>query len=149
MSRAITFDSRLRMRSLHKHVSASSSDWTIALTVTASTTSRWHDTLLGTGPHIPGSTFRCYAPRMGWNVRLMQTGHTSQHGFGFTTKISEALPCLLCAPRNLKRPPYVMPQGLDFSTWPERLIAEHPEHVNVRGGSRRDPDAHCGVGRTC
>jgi hypothetical protein len=90
MSRAITFDSRLRIRFLHKHALASSSDWTIALTVTTSRTSRWLDTLLSTGPRMPGLRMRRHASRMGWNVCLTQTSHTLQRGFGFTTKMGRS-----------------------------------------------------------
>src|SRR6266852_980446 len=116
MSRAITLNSKPRIRLLHKHALVFSSDWTITLTKTTSKTFRWLNTLLSTGPVMPNLGVYRHGSRMGWNVFLMKTSHTLQRGFGSSTEwIIHA--CPLCIRRNLEQFPYITPQGSDFMTW--------------------------------
>src|SRR6266478_4272176 len=117
MSPAITFDLRLLIRFLYEHALVSSSNWTMASPVTTSRNSRWLDTLLSTGPHMPSFRMCRRASRMGWNVCLTQTSHILQLGFGFTTTIKMGFPCVPCAPQNLTQSPYITPQASDFVTW--------------------------------
>ncbi len=53
---------------------------------------------------------------MGWNVCLMQTSHTLQRGFGFTTKIRRdpPSPCQSCVPTE--RPEHVNPRTWQSDT---------------------------------
>src|SRR5258708_39670714 len=116
MSRAITFDLRLRIQLVHKHA-LGFSNWTSELTITASRTSRWSDTRLSTGPRMREQRMYRHGSRMRWNVFLMHTSHALRRGFGFTTEMDGFVPCSPNAPRSLPRSLCITPQGSDFGSW--------------------------------